>query len=169
VNQDLIISLSGFDPNGDGLSIRITSLPAAGRLFQYTTNGRGDLISAPNTALTDQSRVIFVPNPDAYGLAYATFGFTVYDGALESSPVSWTVSIVPAPIIEAPVILSGPTNAIALNFTGLPDTIYSVLRSTNLQTWNFLGRSTSSASGQFLFLDYSATNAALRFYRIRFP
>jgi hypothetical protein len=169
MNQDLVILLSGWDSNGDELSARITSLPTAGRLFQCATNGRGDMISAVGTLLTDRSRVIFVPDPDAYGAAYASLGFAVDDGELESASTSWTISIVPASVIQPSMMLTGPTNAFALSFTGLTGVTYSVWRSATLDVWTFLDRPTQDAPGQFSFLDYTMTNARVRFYRIRSP
>jgi hypothetical protein len=69
-NTPISISLSAsspIDPNGDPVVFKITSLPIAGSLYQYTSNGPGDQIVAPGTFLTDTSRVIFMPAPGVYG------------------------------------------------------------------------------------------------------
>lgn len=169
VNQALPITLTGFDTSGDVLSYRITSLPAKGSLWQYTTNGLGAPITSPGTAVSDPSRVYFVPLTDDYGKPYDSFGVLANDGELDSPPVTNTVSILPAPLIQTATRTNLPQAAFVLSFTGLSNVGYAVWRSTNLLTWSYLGAASQATPGQFSFTDASISNAPTRFYRIISP
>jgi Regulator of chromosome condensation (RCC1) repeat len=62
LNQDLVISLSGSDPDNDPLTFTISTLPQMGSLFQSDRGGRGQPILGSGAAVTDPSgRVIFAP------------------------------------------------------------------------------------------------------------
>ena len=169
-NRDLTIYLiNGFDPNGDPLTTRIKSLPAHGHLYQYTSNGRGESITVPETTLIDAQRVIFAPDAGGSGAGYGTFQFCVNDGTDDSSTVACVVSIVPPPLLQSLELVQGATNALAVNFSGLPGVIYSVRLSANLHNWSWLGRPAENPPGQFRFLDYAYTNSPVRFYRLSSP
>jgi alpha-tubulin suppressor-like RCC1 family protein len=92
-NQDLVVLLSGTDPDGDALQYRLASLPAQGTLYQYNSGSRGAAIIATNTWVTGGYRVIFAPVPDTFGSPYAGFGYLANDGELDSPPVQVTLSI----------------------------------------------------------------------------
>jgi hypothetical protein len=103
-NRDRTLTLSGFDAENEPLVSRITALPAAGALFQYTINGRGAPILAAETLVTDSSkRVIFAPLPDTFGTPYATLKYVVHDGITDSADGIVNLSIQPPP---PPVITS---------------------------------------------------------------
>jgi alpha-tubulin suppressor-like RCC1 family protein len=168
VNKALLISLSSlaYDLNGDALSFQISSLPAKGTLYQYSTNGLGSQITTSGTPLAD-ARLFFVPAADDYGSPYDTFGFVAADGQLNSGPATFTIAIVPAPAIQ--VVFTNPVGPLTVSFAGLTNTGYSVWRSTNLISWVYSGAATQTSPGPFLFNDYAVTNSALRFYRISSP
>ena len=54
-NQDLVLSMAGWDPNGDTLKFRNVSLPLNGTLYQFTSGGRGTPITDSNTIISDSS------------------------------------------------------------------------------------------------------------------
>jgi hypothetical protein len=170
VNADVIISLAGWDPNGDTLSFRITSPPTKGTLYQYTGSGRGDAITAPDTPVSDALRVVFSPSLDSLGAPYTTFGFSTSDGQYESPPALATVTILPPPLVQAASFVQSSSNAgFALSFNGLSNAAYSVQASTNLVDWSRLGSAAQPSPSQFSFLDTGATNQPRRFYRVTSP
>ena len=82
VNKDLIVTLTGFDPNGDVLIFLITSPPTNDMLYQFDViSGRGNPITSSGTPVTDPSRVVFAPAADAFGAPYTTFAFLASDAA----------------------------------------------------------------------------------------
>jgi hypothetical protein len=71
-NQDLVIGLSASDINFDSCSVRVSTLPAAGALYQYNGGVRGAPIVAPGTQVSDPSgKVIFAPATDTVGSPYS--------------------------------------------------------------------------------------------------
>ena len=67
VNHDLAMTLSGSDPDGNPLSYYVSSLPAAGTLYQYSGGLRGSVINASNTLVSDAGgRVIFAPGTERH-------------------------------------------------------------------------------------------------------
>ena len=94
-DQDLTITLAGTDADANALTMKITTLPTKGALYQ-TSDGttRGAQITSVPTTVTDTSkRVIFAAGADSNGTGYTTFGFAVNDGIVESSAVTVTVDI----------------------------------------------------------------------------
>jgi hypothetical protein len=169
VNTDLIISLIGWDPNGDALSFRITSPPTNGTLYQYTGSGRGDPITAPDTPVSDPLRVLFSPSLDALGAPYTTFGFSTSDGQYDSPSGLVTVTVLPPPLVQTASFVQVSNAGFALGFDGLSNAAYAVQTSTNLVNWSRLGTVSQPSPGQFFFLDTDATNRPQRFYRITSP
>jgi hypothetical protein len=173
VNQPLTMPLKLlglFDPNGDILTLQITSLPTNGRLYHYSTNGIGVEINTPGTVVMDPSRrVVFVPESDAYGSPYASFSFVANDGALSSVPATWTVSILPSPVIQSAAFTNGPPVAFTLSFSGLSNVSYSIWYSATLDFWTRLRPATQVEVGHFSFTDSSIANVRARFYRIQSP
>lgn len=169
MNKDLIISLAGWDPNGDPVSFRITSPPTNGDLYQYTGSGRGDLITSPNTPASDPFRVVFSPSPDSFGAPYTTVSFVASDGQYDSSPGLVTVTILPPPSIQAVGFAQSGNQGFAVSFGGLSNATYGVQASTNLVNWSRLGTASQPSPGQFMFLDAGATNWPWRFYRVTSP
>jgi hypothetical protein len=151
------------------LAFQVTSLPTNGTLFQYTASGRGSSISTPGTFLEDPSRLIFVPQPDAYGVAYDNFSFTATDGEDFAAPSLCTVSIIPPPVIEITGVSNNPRPAFSLTFAGLTNAGYSVWRSTSLGSWTYLGTASQGTSGQFSFTDNTISNFPAGLYRVRSP
>ena len=66
--------------------------------------------------------------------------------------------------LNRPVLEPGGT--VLLSFTGSSQLTYCVWASTNLQAWQYVGVEAQSTPGMFYFLDTTATNLSLRFYRI---
>ena len=169
-NQPLTLTLTASDVNSDPLTLRITSLPPQGRLFQYTTNGPGERITAPDTPLADaQRRVLFVPDPDGMGSPYASFSYVANDGEADSLPATVTIHVLPPPQIESYGFSSGTNSAFELQFTGLPGAAYRVQASTNLVNWQVLGPASENPTGWFRFSDTQSTNWTRRFYRLSSP
>jgi hydroxylaminobenzene mutase len=126
LNSDLIVTLAGWDPNGDVLGFRIASLPTNGTLYQYTGSGRGDPITSPDSSLTDPLKLVFSPSPDSFGAPYTTFSYVASDGQYDSPPGLVTVNILPPPVIGAAGFVPSGTPGFALNFDGLSNASYAV-------------------------------------------
>jgi len=170
-DQDLVITLTGFDPNGDSLSAQVESLPTQGRLYQYTPGGRGALVTNAPAVLTDPLRVIFAPHPGTFGSAYASFDFSVSDGEFSSGLAACSVAIQPPPrpVLQPPAVSGDAASGFLLSFTGLSNCTYSVLYSPDLNSWSLLGTASQVSPGQFWFTDFSSNTLPLGFYRIRYP
>lgn len=170
MNRDLAARVSFADIDGDLLTYRVNSLPASGSLYQYTASGRGAPITAAGTPLTDsQARCIFAQAPAGFGVPYDSFSIVANDGEADSPPGVVTVNIIPAPVIPVGGLGMGTNGSFQLSFPGLSNLTYSVWGSTNLTGWILLGSATQPTPGQFYYNDTSATNAPLRFYRVRSP
>jgi Regulator of chromosome condensation (RCC1) repeat len=169
LNTDVIISLEGWDPNGDALSFRISSPPTNGTLYQYTGSGRGDPITARDTPVSNALWVLFSPSLDSLGAPYTTFGFSASDGQYDSLPALATVTILPPLLVQAAGFVQSSNAGFALSFDGLSNAAYSVQASTNLVNWSRIGAASQPSPGQFFFLDTGATNRPQRFYRVTSP
>jgi alpha-tubulin suppressor-like RCC1 family protein len=125
-NQDVVVRLSGSDVNDEPLTFRVTSLPAAGQLYQFIGGSRGAEITTPNTIVTDSGgRVIFAPQPNGVGFPYANFAFVVNDGAVDSLPAVATVNIRGAAAFTQSATTIRPDRA-DLNGMALPNGLTSV-------------------------------------------
>jgi hypothetical protein len=170
MNRDTVVFPPCYDPNGDPLTFRITSLPATGSVFQYTPEGRGALITAPDTLLIDpQGRVIFAPVLDEVGVPYTAFSVTADDGQYSSAAGWVTVNIIPPPVMESGAYGFDTNGVFALGFAGLTNVTYRVYASTDLTNWTWVGSPDQPTSGQFLFSDSAPTNYPWRFYQVRSP
>jgi hypothetical protein len=167
VNRDRLTTLSGSDADGDVFTCRITSLPTTGALYQYATNGRGPPIQAPNTLVTDPNkRVYFAPPPDNF-TDRPQFKFRMNDGLSDSSEASVGITIYPPPAPDITSIGPGAGNTFRITFTGDANTSHCVWISTNLATWHYFGQATQTGPGDFLFVDFFATNCPQRYYRVQ--
>ena len=93
-NSDLSITLTVSDVNSDPLTLRVTSLPAAGALYQFNNGARGPAITQVNTPVSDSGgRVIFAPVADSFGSPYASFSFVANDGLVDSALATVTVNM----------------------------------------------------------------------------
>lgn len=112
-NQDILITLSSSDSNGDLRTYRITALPSAGSLFQFEAGGRGAAILSPNTSVSNpQQQVIFAPGTNELGAPYAQFSFTANDGTADSNPATVSVTLVGNPYATTlPPVVMSPTSA----------------------------------------------------------
>jgi hypothetical protein len=174
VNHDLPITLSGWDPDGNPLSYYVSSLPAAGTLYQYSGGVRGSLINVANTLVSDAGgKVIFAPGLNGAGNPYAAFNFTANNGFSGSTPAQVTANInLPlAPQLTNYFWMTGTngSSSFVLNFGGSSNATYSVWSSTNLTQWQLMGTSAEPSPGQYEFFDMTATNWPERFYRISAP
>jgi hypothetical protein len=71
--------------------------------------------------------------------------------------------------VVPPVVAGGSwqtSGLFQLNFTGDPNTTYTVSTSTDLANWTQLGPPNQVSNGWFQYLDFSATNYPRRFYRV---
>jgi hypothetical protein len=171
-NTDLLIALDGSDADADALKYRLTALPAAGALYQYSGNGRGPQILTVDSAITDSlGRLIFAPVADQAGSPYSTFDFIMSDGFVFSSPATVIINVVLplAPTLDLAASTMTTNGAFQLAFTGASNAAYRVWASTNLRNWELLGTAMPTVTGQFLFLDATATNSPQRFYRATAP
>lgn len=168
VNRRPAISPLHFtNPAPGTLEIPLASLTAA------ASDPDGDPISLAGINLTTTNGITLVTN--ATSVLYANplgvadrFSYTVSDGRggstngvvyLAANPAGW---------------LAGPphvvSNAIALQFVGLPGWTYYLERSTNLQHWVTIGTNVAPANGQFGFTDPLPppdAGEAQAFYRLR--
>ncbi len=118
-NQDTVLKLIGNDANADQLGFKISSLPGAGSLYQFTTNGRGAAINSPGAVVADASgRVIFAPETNALATPYTSFSFVANDGDSDSTPALVSIGIA----ILKPYAIAQPTTPLgntALTFNGV--------------------------------------------------
>ena len=169
-NRDIFITPTASDPNGDPLSFRIATLPAAGTLYQNAGGGRGAAIVSPNTPVTDtQGKIIFSPAPDEAGWPYTTFNLTANDGEADSPPGLTTINILTRPVISLDNPGAWTDGTFTLNFTSDSNATFRVWTSTNLLDWSVLGNAYQTTPGVFQFMDPAATNAAWQFYRVTCP
>ena len=174
VNHDLVIVLSGSDPDGYPLNYRISGLPAAGTLYQCSGGARGIAIDAPDAPVNDAGgRVIFAPGLNGVGNPYTAFAFTANDGFSGSTPAQVTVNI---NLPELPQMTNcfwatgtNGSQSFTLGFGGSSNATYSVWSSTNLTQWQFLGTPAEFSPGQYELFDVTATNWPVRFYRAGAP
>jgi hypothetical protein len=167
-NTDIVVSLSGWDPNGDTLHFRPISLPANGSLYQFAGGARGALISDINTVFTDPlNRFIFTPAPNTYGVPYASFSCVADDSQFLSAPVSVTVNVIATPVLHVADLVWGPNPSLLLNFTGSSNVTYEVLASSDLINWVSLGDAAQSSPGQFYYQDYLIAQWPRRFYSVQ--
>jgi trimeric autotransporter adhesin len=121
----------------------------------------GDLIASVVTNLTVN------PNdPFTYTNTYA-----VTDPSGHTTQTNRTVVVVTRPALTG---LSHTDNGtFQFTFTNTPGARFSVLASTNvaqpLSQWTVLGPATENAPGRFQFMDVTATNRPVRYYRLRWP
>ena len=169
MNHDLIISLTGWDPNGDPVRFQISSPPTNGLLYQYTGSGRGAPISSPGTPVADNSRILFSPSPDLFGAPYSTLDFVATDGQNNSSPGIQTINILPPPSIVAAGFVQTPNPGFSLRFSGLSNATYGVQAPVSSGIWGRLGTATQTSPGQFSFVDLGSTNFTSRLYRVISP
>jgi alpha-tubulin suppressor-like RCC1 family protein len=127
-NTESVIALSATDINNDICTLRITSLPASGTLFQYATDGHGSPITAIDTKVTDASnRVVFASQTDAFGTPYDAFQFVANDATVDSGPAVITINVAANPLAYTePATLITASNALlnAMVVPRLPTTAW---------------------------------------------
>jgi|GEM_PF-366881 len=107
------VSLQGTDADGDALNYVITTLPAAGTLYQ-TSDGTalGSTISTVPALVTNaQGKVIFLPMADRNGSPLTSFQFAASDGKSLSSSATVTLNVLPvndAPVARADARVAQP-------------------------------------------------------------
>jgi len=172
VNHDLTILLDASPGDGPALNYRITTMPGAGMLYQYTNGSRGNIVSPAAPQVADSNgRVIFASGTNASGNPYDNFNFVANDGLNDSPPALVTVNIglpVP-PQFQQTLWSSGAAGVFGLGFQGSSNATYSIWGSTNLQVWNWLGPTIETLPGYYQYTDTSASNWPARFYRVTAP
>lgn len=171
VDHDLLITLPVENPDGNPLTTRIASLPAAGTLYQSSGGSRGTAINAVDTIVSDvNGLVVFAPGAGEVGSPYATFNFTTEDGLFSSAVGQVTVNIA---LPDAPQITGASwdqedftSGLFNLTFAGTSNATYTVWAGTNLVDWVNIGTATESQPGIYQFIDATATNWPQGFYRI---
>lgn len=114
-DTDLIITLSGVDPNvGDGLTFAISALPASGQLLQL---GSLTPIAAGETVADSSGRVVYRPAANTFGGSVASFMFTASDGQATSAPARVDISL--APSADTPGVTGTTTLQSLQSTTGL--------------------------------------------------
>jgi hypothetical protein len=170
VAQDLALTLTASDPNYDTLIYRVTSLPPAGTLYQWTSNGRGPAITTPNTVVDDsQGRIRYAPGSDSEGWPYSSFSFIASDEETDSPLALVTVNLIPAPVIEIKSLAFATNGEFSFHFHGVTNASYRIWASTNLTTWSVLGSAVQTLPGELGFTDTTSTNWPWRFYRVTVP
>lgn len=111
-DTDLMIELDGIDPSALPLTAQIVQLPAAGRLFQFDANGRGDPIEAVPTVVMDPNwRVIYVPDANGNGPEFDKLLFVVNNEIGDSLPAKVRIDI--ASVNDAPSFVVGADQIVA--------------------------------------------------------
>jgi hypothetical protein len=156
-DTQILLRLEASDADADTLHFVISSLPAAGTLYQ-TTDGttRGAAITVPHTLVTSPAgQVIFVPAPHAYGAPYASFEFLGTDTRTASPAAVATLSV--SAVNDAPVALpdsyivrpgSGRNLRVLANDSDADDTVLTVVSWTAPAH----GILTPAADGSFIFI-----------------
>ncbi|HEY1788272.1 MAG TPA: RCC1 domain-containing protein, partial [Verrucomicrobiae bacterium] len=171
LNHDLAFALSGGDPDGNPLSFYVTSLPAAGVLYQSSNGSCGPAITTPNTLVTDPSaQLIFAPANGGGGSPYASFSFMANDTIYNSATAQATINVgLPAVPQFGNVLWDSANENFTLDFSGSSNATYSLWSSTNLFNWTDLGTATEAEPGLYQFIDSSVTNSPQCFYRLSAP
>jgi alpha-tubulin suppressor-like RCC1 family protein len=170
VAQALTVVLPAGDPDDDPLAFRVTSMPAAGTLYQWTLNGRGPAITEAGGVVADSlGRVIFAPGSGTEAWPYATFDFIANDGEADSTPATITLNLMPMLIIDVTSVTMDTNAGFSLSFSGSTNATYRVWVSTNLTTWDVLGPPSQPVPGVFSFTEAETTNWPQRFYRLSSP
>lgn len=165
-NSDLVVTLSGSDTNSDPVDFRLSSPPAAGKLYQYVAGQRGAVLTNQASISDPQRRLLFAPPANAYGSPFTNFTYYANDGQADSVTAMVNVFIL-APLQPTITHIERPKTGItALTFTGHSNTTYCVWASSNLMTWEYLGLPTQPTNGMFHFQDASAAQHSQRFYRL---
>ena len=173
-NTNLVIQLSGSDPDEGSLYFRVMSLPANGVLYQCGEGSQGEPIVGTNTLIADPNNfVVFVPATNGFGSPYASFNFVTDDGIMRSAPAMVTIEV-SAPSKPQVSCLwhsgeDGSFDSFELDFNGDDWATYSVWTSTNLMDWEQLGPATMPLPGVFQFIDPDVVNWPQRFYRVGAP
>jgi alpha-tubulin suppressor-like RCC1 family protein len=163
--QDVIVTLTGTDPDGDSLRYRITTLPASGTLYQWVAGERGSIINTSNTWIDDPGgRVIY-----AHSLSGSQqFSYVANDGSADSLAAVVAVTL-NSPPVKIHNLMLGTNGDFSLQFAGISNATYRVWGSTNLTSWVVLGYAAQSPPGVFGFTDTNLTNWPQRFYRVTAP
>lgn len=113
-NFDLAVTLAANDVNGDSLTLRITSLPATGALYQINNGVRGPAITQPDTVVSDPGGgVIFAPVANGFGSPYDSFNYVANDGLVDSALATVTVNMSGVPYaFTRPAIKVHPADAL---------------------------------------------------------
>lgn len=170
VNTDLHVTLAGTGLEGATANLEVHSLPTAGALYQYDSGIRGVMIAEPGMAISDEEgRVVFAPGTNEWGSPYASFEFVATDGGLQSEPAAVKVHLIlpSEPVIESSLCEWNEGGSFNLVFYGQEQAPYNVWASTNLVDWLLLGSAAEVEyeAGRYEFIDESAQDWPLRFYR----
>lgn len=93
-NSSFVITLQAADPENAPVSFRISEVPAAGTLFQYTNGVVGPAITTNGTPVQDLAgQVLFTPGDRQWGDPYASFRFVANDGVQDSAPALVTIIV----------------------------------------------------------------------------
>lgn len=117
------ITLNGTDADGDALTAQITSLPAAGVLYQ-TSDGSSlgtAITTVPSMVTNAQGKVIYVPPTDANGAPLASFQFVLKDKRSTSNIATVTLNV--TAVNDIPVALADTASGLP----GQPITSIAVL------------------------------------------
>jgi alpha-tubulin suppressor-like RCC1 family protein len=95
VNQNLTITLTGTDPEGDGFRFLVTQPPQKGTLYQFSTSSpHGDPITNSTILVQDtQHRLIYVPQPNSFGFDYDAFKVRAFDSSATSAVATVQIRI----------------------------------------------------------------------------
>ena len=163
--------------NVGNLPLNLTNVTLlGGNTADFTVNTSGMLAQVPASGLTTFT-VTFTPG--AVGGRTTTLRVlnndpTVnpFDLVLAGTGVAVEV-IPPPPIIRASSLTVLGNGAFQFTFANTNNATFTVLASTNialpLTNWTVLGTATNLGGGLSRFTDFAATNAAQRFYQLRFP
>ena len=124
------ITLSGTDPDGNTLTYKITSLPAAGKLYEGTSSAGTEITSGALPYTLPADKVTYLPPLNQNGANLESFQYKANDGSTDSAPGLVTIDV--TAVDDLPVAVNDPV---------------TVLEDANATTIDVLGNDTDVDGG----------------------
>lgn len=141
-----ILLANDSDPDNDPI--------AFSALVSPTSNG--------GTVVLNGDRLIYTPPSSG---VEDTFTYRIEDASGATAAANVSIAIVRAPHIES--LTLEPNGNVVLQIFGFPSARFEVSASSDGSSFTFLGDGKADAQGSAAFTDSSASNAPVRFYRVK--
>ena len=144
---------------------------AVTNLLSNATDADGDTLTLVSVGATTNAATLIVSG--GWVLYYNTnavndeFTYTVSDGFGGTNSATVIISLDSTPLFGQSTLASITGGTATLNFAGIPSLSYSVLRSTNLTSWETIWTTNASGSGAFQYIDTSAPQPSA-YYRLQY-